>query len=248
MINKVENANVAIVGGGRFCDKLLRHLFSEHFEGRHPEVLGVADINDDALGITYARSKGIFTCNDYRDVCRLEGLDTIVEVTWDLDLARTIARIKPSDVDLIDHQDSRFLWDLLQLEDYNVALIHTSRGCVGSCKFCCEGVGVENRPRKRSIDHVREELRYIYDLGIRNISFSDDNFVSGKKRLASVCEMVMEEFPGLSWSCETRSDTTDLDCIRLMADAGCRSMHFGVESIFPDTHKHSFRGSLPSSK
>jgi radical SAM superfamily enzyme YgiQ (UPF0313 family) len=49
--------------------------------------------------------------------------------------------------------------------------------------------------------------------------------------------MVMEEFPGLSWSCETRSDTTDLDCIRLMADAGCRSMHFGVESIFPDTHK-----------
>lgn len=128
-------------------------------------------------------------------------------------------------------------WDLLQLEDYNVALIHTSRGCVGSCKFCCEGVGVENRPRKRSIDHVREELKYIYDLGIRNISFSDDNFVSGKKRLASICEMVMEEFPGLSWSCETRSDTTDLDCIRLMADAGCRSMHFGVESIFPETHK-----------
>ncbi|HSO20422.1 MAG TPA: hypothetical protein VLT88_13250, partial [Desulfosarcina sp.] len=116
MIHLVENARIAIVGGGRFCDKLLRHLFSDHFRGRHPSVLGVADINPDAAGITHARSLGIFTCNDYREICRLEGLETIVEVTWDLDLARTIARIKPAEVEFIDHQDSRFLWDLLQLE------------------------------------------------------------------------------------------------------------------------------------
>ena len=116
MINKIENAKIALVGGGRFCEKLLKHLFSDHFKGRHPEVLGVADINIDAVGMVYARSMGIHTCSDYLDVCKLEGLDTIVEVTWDLDLAQAIARCKPADVDLIDHQDSRFLWDLLQLE------------------------------------------------------------------------------------------------------------------------------------
>ena len=116
MIHLIENARIAVVGGGRFCDKLLRHLFSDHFSGRHPDVLGVADLNDKAAGITYAREKGIYTCSDYREICRLEGLETIVEVTWDLDLARIIERIKPATVDLIDHQDSRFLWDLLQLE------------------------------------------------------------------------------------------------------------------------------------
>jgi PAS domain S-box-containing protein len=116
MINDIENAKIVLVGGGRFCEKLLRHLFSDHFEGRHPEVLGVADINTDAVGMVYARSIGIHTCSDFRELCRLEGLETIIEMTWDLELAQTIAKIKPPDVELIDHQDSRFLWDLLQLE------------------------------------------------------------------------------------------------------------------------------------
>jgi hypothetical protein len=116
MIRKIENAKIAIVGGGRFCDKLLRHLFGDQFNGRHPEVLGVADLNDNAAGMVYARSLGIYTCSDYREICRLEGLETIIEVTWDLDLAHTISHIKPAEVELIDHQDSRFLWDLLQLE------------------------------------------------------------------------------------------------------------------------------------
>ncbi|WP_319407071.1 PAS domain S-box protein [uncultured Desulfosarcina sp.] len=116
MIRQIENAKIAIVGGGRFCDKLLRHLLGDHFKDRHPEVLGVADLDDKAVGITYARSLGIYTCGDYREICSLEGLETIIEVTWDLDLARTISRIKPAEVELIDHQDSRFLWDLLQLE------------------------------------------------------------------------------------------------------------------------------------
>jgi hypothetical protein len=80
----------------------------DYFKGRHPEVLGVADLNDKAAGMVYARSKGIFTCSDYREICRLEGLETIVEVTWDLELARTIAQVKPAAVELIDHQDSRF--------------------------------------------------------------------------------------------------------------------------------------------
>jgi PAS domain S-box-containing protein len=116
MIRKIENAKIAIVGGGRFCDKLLRHLFGNPFKGRRPQVLGVADLNENAVGMVYARSMGIYTCSDYREICRLEGLETIIEVTWDLDLARTIARVKPAAVELIDHQDSRLLWDLLQLE------------------------------------------------------------------------------------------------------------------------------------
>ena len=98
MINQIENARIAIVGGGRFCDKLLRHLLGDHFKDRHPMVLGVADLNDKAVGITYARSMGIYTCSDYREICRLEGLETIIEVTWDLDLAHTISRVKPGEV------------------------------------------------------------------------------------------------------------------------------------------------------
>ena len=208
------------------------------FGGPHPGYRAAESLNTGVVDVVAIKGDGeavfVEICkkaatNDEKSLCEVQGIvfkdgDEIVQtprppVTKDLDQIHWPA------------------WDLLPLEDYSVALIHTSRGCVGSCKFCCEGVGVENRPRKRSIDHVREELRYVYDLGIRNISFSDDNFVSGKTRLAEICEMVKENFPGLSWSCETRSDTTDLECVRMMADAGCRSMHYGVESIFPETHK-----------
>ncbi|MGA6926108.1 MAG: PAS domain S-box protein [Desulfosarcina sp.] len=134
MIRSIENAKIAIVGGGRFCDKLLRHLFSDRFEGRRPTVLGVADLNEDAVGIAYARSMGIHTCRDYEEICRLEGLETLIEVTWDLDLARTISRIKPSQVELIDHQDSRFLWDLLQLETIRQEALDALTGTTGDAE------------------------------------------------------------------------------------------------------------------
>ena len=93
MIRKIENAKIAIVGGGRFCDKLLRHLLGDPFKGRRPQVLGVADLNENAVGLVYARSMGIYTCSDYREICRLEGLETIIEVTWDLELARILSLI-----------------------------------------------------------------------------------------------------------------------------------------------------------
>ena len=122
-------------------------------------------------------------------------------------------------------------WDVLHLEDYNVPLVHSTRGCVGHCKFCCEGVGAVNRLRFRSVGHVMEEIEYLYRRGVRMISFSDDNFVSGRKRLEDICEALAGRFPGLHWTCETRVDTTSLDNLRMMAEAGCRSVHFGVESI-----------------
>lgn len=126
-------------------------------------------------------------------------------------------------------------WDVLRLEDYNVPLVHSSRGCVGHCKFCCEGVGAVNRLRFRSVGHVMEEIDYLYRRGVRMISFSDDNFVSGRKRLEEICEALTGRFPGLHWTCETRVDTTSLDNLRMMAEAGCRSVHFGVESISKKT-------------
>ena len=122
-------------------------------------------------------------------------------------------------------------WDVLRLEDYNVPLVHSTRGCVGHCKFCCEGMGSVNRLRFRSVDHVMEEIDYLYRRGVRMLSFSDDNFVSGRKRLEEICDALVGRFPGLRWTCETRVDTTSLDNIRRMAEAGCRSVHFGVESI-----------------
>jgi radical SAM superfamily enzyme YgiQ (UPF0313 family) len=143
------------------------------------------------------------------------------------EIVHTPARALSMDLDQIPWP----AWEVLRLEDYNVPLVHSTRGCVGHCKFCCEGVGAVNRLRFRGVDHVMEEIGYLYRRGVRMLSFSDDNFVSGRKRLEAICEALVGRFPGLHWTCETRVDTTSLDNLRVMAEAGCRSVHFGVESI-----------------
>jgi anaerobic magnesium-protoporphyrin IX monomethyl ester cyclase len=129
-------------------------------------------------------------------------------------------------------------WDLLRLKDYHVPLVHTTRGCVGHCKFCCEGEGIANRVRFRSIPHIAAEISYLYERGVRRISFSDDNFVTGRKRLQELCLELSTRFPDLTWTCETRVDTTTSESIRTMAAAGCVSVHFGVESISRQTLDH----------
>ena len=56
MIDKLLKSNIAIVGGGNFCKKLLQLLFSEPFDDSRPILLGVADINQQAKGWLYAKT------------------------------------------------------------------------------------------------------------------------------------------------------------------------------------------------
>ncbi len=64
----LQNSNIAIVGGGRVCNAILEIVLGENFLKQKLNISGVADINDKAQGLTYAREKGIFTTLDYRDL------------------------------------------------------------------------------------------------------------------------------------------------------------------------------------
>jgi len=66
----LQNSNIAIVGGGRVCNAILEIVIGENFLKQKLNISGVADINDKAQGLTYAREKGIFTTLDYRDLKR----------------------------------------------------------------------------------------------------------------------------------------------------------------------------------
>ncbi|MGD8258807.1 MAG: PAS domain-containing sensor histidine kinase, partial [Desulfobacterales bacterium] len=74
MLEKLLKSNIAIIGGGRFCKNILELFHSEHFKDSHPTILGVADVNNQAEGIVFARELGIATTNDYRDLFQLEDL------------------------------------------------------------------------------------------------------------------------------------------------------------------------------
>ncbi len=212
------------------------------FGGPHPGFRAAEILNTGLVDVVAAKGDGeavlVEICaaadSGSRDLEHIRGIlfkdgDAIV---------RTPAR--PSVDDL--HSVPPPAWDLLPLEEYSVPLVHTTRGCIGHCKFCCEGRGAANRIRFRNMADVMEEVKYLYNRGLRLISFSDDNLVISRKRLEALCEELREHCPGLSWTCEARVDTTSVESVKLMIAAGCRAIHYGVESISQETHAQLRKG------
>ncbi|MGB5986170.1 MAG: PAS domain S-box protein [Desulfobacterales bacterium] len=110
------HTHIAFVGGGRFCRQMLEFLHRSDCAEFRPRIVGVADIDEFAPGMVYARELGIPVSDDYREFFAHSRLDVLVELSDDPHLAGTITRHKPEHVCLIDHRLSRALWDALQME------------------------------------------------------------------------------------------------------------------------------------
>jgi PAS domain S-box-containing protein len=116
MRDMLHHSKVAIVGGGKVCKAILKIVFGKHFPQK-ADILGVADIDEHAEGLEYARKKGIFTTLDYKDFYQLEGLNLIIELTGDDRVLNLIKSTKPAHVRLIDHFEAMSVWDFLQIEE-----------------------------------------------------------------------------------------------------------------------------------
>ncbi|MBW2676991.1 MAG: PAS domain-containing sensor histidine kinase, partial [Deltaproteobacteria bacterium] len=84
MTTLLNNINIAIVGGGRFCKALLEAILDGFDQDQSPVILGVADPNAYAVGRLYAKKKGIFTTGDYKELYALKGLHLLIELTKDI--------------------------------------------------------------------------------------------------------------------------------------------------------------------
>ncbi|MGD9175735.1 MAG: PAS domain S-box protein, partial [Desulfobacterales bacterium] len=115
-MERVLKSNIAIVGGGNFCKKILALLLSDHFENSRPTILGVADIDEQAEGLVYAKERGIFTTHNFREFYAHKNLQILLELTDDTELGGIISREKPDGVELIDHVVARNVWSALQVE------------------------------------------------------------------------------------------------------------------------------------
>jgi len=125
MLTKLEHANIAIVGGGRFCLALLKIILDQSHAANSPHVIGVADINPEAVGIVHARQMDIFTTTDYRELLKLEKLNLIIELTKDINLGEDIILKKPPGVMFIDYFEARTLLQQLSIKAKKDELIET---------------------------------------------------------------------------------------------------------------------------
>lgn len=138
-------------------------------------------------------------------------------------------------------------WDLLpgmsyyyppawSLNESNAGLLITSRGCAASCIYC-DRSGFGNVCRAHSADYVMRMIRLLYDrYNIRHFRINDDNFILFKKRLYEICQRIIDEGPKITWSCFARADGVNPEILKLMKEAGCWQISYGVETASQEIH------------
>jgi len=112
---------------------------------------------------------------------------------------------------------------------YSISII-TSRGCPYNCIFCLGRRMVGNRVRLRSASRVVDEIEQILAYGIDRINVADDLFVSNGGRVKEVCNEILRRKLRFAWSAFARVNTVDRETLKLMREAGCDSISFGVET------------------
>lgn len=116
--------------------------------------------------------------------------------------------------------------------------ISTSRGCPGNCVFCASRRMWGSRWVPRSAENVVDEIEsLVRDHGIRELDFLDDNISVSRKRLARMCELIIQSGIDIKWTTPNGIAiwTLDRDLLRLMKRAGCYRLVFGLESGDPET-------------
>ena len=76
-----------------------------------------------------------------------------------------------------------------------------------------------------------DELAWIEaNLNVKEVFFEDDTFTISKERVMEFCKGYQERGLSVTWSCNARANTLDLETMQAMKKANCRLLIAGYES------------------
>lgn len=107
--------NIAVVGGGSRCKKLIELIDSYTFYEISPRIVAVADINSKAPGFVEAKEKGFYVTSDYNDFFGRSDIDFIMELTGDEDVYNDILEKRRKNVRVIGYKAATFLWEIARV-------------------------------------------------------------------------------------------------------------------------------------
>jgi len=132
-------------------------------------------------------------------------------------------------------------YDLFPIEHYRlireahckpadfVMPIISGRGCTFKCNFCYR---MDEGFRPRSAESVIEEIKLLQEqYGINYIVFNDELLMSSVERTARLCEAFLKEELEFKWFCNGRLNYAKSDLLKLMKQAGCVCINYGIEAM-----------------
>lgn len=121
--------------------------------------------------------------------------------------------------------------------------ISAGKGCPNNCSFCYNKDFHKCKYRKRPIDDVLDEIRYLSEnYGIDGVSFADELFFKDKHELRYVCDKIRDSKIDFVWGCFLRVGEWDKEDFEYMYQSGCRWILFGIESGSESTLKRIHKG------
>jgi anaerobic magnesium-protoporphyrin IX monomethyl ester cyclase len=138
---------------------------------------------------------------------------------------------------------------LLPLDKYRMPLIKgpftfivTSRGCPAGCTYCIKHVSYQYTTRLRSPELIMQELWQLKRLGINTVHMYADLFTVNREQVTELCRRMIAEKINIKWMCNSRVDYVDEEMLRLMGQAGCWLISWGIESANEQILKHVKKG------
>jgi radical SAM superfamily enzyme YgiQ (UPF0313 family) len=129
-------------------------------------------------------------------------------------------------------------YDLIDMGAYAVAAkgsyfeIYAGSGCPFKCSFCSTSIVWQRKYRTMDVSRIAEEINTLHaESGATAFNLIHDNLTSNKKFVRELAAEIRARCPsGIRWGFSSRIDTIDERTIRMVADAGCDYIFFGVES------------------
>jgi radical SAM superfamily enzyme YgiQ (UPF0313 family) len=135
-------------------------------------------------------------------------------------------------------------WDLIDWDKEPLVLgkkratLRTRRGCGNNCQMCPVPIVYGRDVVEFPINWIVKQIHTLYDLGVRQINFLDDNFLFNVKRAKLLLTILKEErnttLKGMSYifheGMEVRQ-AQDEELVKLLVDANFKDIKLGVESL-----------------
>ena len=110
-----------------------------------------------------------------------------------------------------------------------VMSVLSGRGCTFKCNFCYR---MDEGFRPRSNESIIDEIRLLKrDFGITYISFSDELLMSSAERTINLCEAFLKAKLNIRWECQGRLNYAKAEVLKIMKEAGCVFISYGIECM-----------------
>jgi radical SAM superfamily enzyme YgiQ (UPF0313 family) len=114
----------------------------------------------------------------------------------------------------------------------SIAILEIGRGCPHQCIYCSQSLIWRRRTRTFSIERLIAEMKSLSgDFGAECFLLAYDQFTAKRSFAEEFCRCVIDSrLSSIPWYCISRLDTVDDRLLKLMREAGCESMCYGIDS------------------